>query len=69
MALAEGEGIAVPLLAGHSVRRVTEECLRLGLSPVLIGTGVAVEQNPEPGARVRRGSRITVRFARSGVLP
>jgi cell division protein FtsI (penicillin-binding protein 3) len=68
LALLEGEGIAVPSLAGKSVRRVSEECLRLGLSPVLVGTGVALEQNPEPGARVRRGSRITVRFARSVAL-
>jgi len=65
LALEEGQGIAVPELIGQPVRGVTEQCLRLGLSPVLIGTGVAVQQNPEPGARVQRGSRITVRFARS----
>ena len=64
VALAEGEGVAVPRLAGLTVRSVTEQCLRLGLNPVLIGTGVAVEQNPGAGASVRAGSRITVRFAR-----
>jgi cell division protein FtsI (penicillin-binding protein 3) len=67
VALAEGEGVAVPRLAGLSVRSVTEQCMKLGLNPVLIGTGVAVEQNPESGANVRPGSRITVRFARSAV--
>ncbi len=65
LALAEGEGVAVPDLKGKTVRDVTEECLRLGLTPVLVGTGVAVEQTPEAGARLRRGSRVTVRFARS----
>ncbi len=65
VALAEGEGIAVPALEGKTVRGVTEECLRLGLNPVLVGTGVAVQQSPEAGALVRRGSRVTVRFARS----
>jgi cell division protein FtsI (penicillin-binding protein 3) len=68
LALAEGEGIPVPQLVGRSVRGVTEELLRLGLSPVLIGTGVAVQQKPEPGTAVRRGARITVRFARSAAL-
>jgi cell division protein FtsI (penicillin-binding protein 3) len=64
LALAEGEGIAVPELGGKSVRDVTQELLRLGLSPVLIGTGVAIQQKPEAGTGVRRGARITVRFAR-----
>jgi cell division protein FtsI (penicillin-binding protein 3) len=65
VALAEGEGIAVPQLAGQTVRGVTEECLRLGLNPVLVGTGLAVEQSPEAGAVVRRGSSVTVRFGRT----
>ena len=65
VALAEGEGVSVPALVGLSVRNVTQECMKLGLNPVLIGTGVAVEQNPEPGQLVRRGERITIRFARS----
>jgi len=62
--LAEGEGIPVPQLQGRTVREVTEQCMKLGLSPVLVGTGIAVEQSPEPGAMTRRGGRITVRFAR-----
>ncbi|HEV8384911.1 MAG TPA: penicillin-binding transpeptidase domain-containing protein [Candidatus Acidoferrales bacterium] len=65
VALAEGEGVLVPRLAGLTVRSVTEQCLKLGLNPVLIGTGVALEQNPEAGASVRVGSRITVRFSRA----
>jgi cell division protein FtsI (penicillin-binding protein 3) len=65
IALEEGEGVEVPQLAGKTVRGVTEACLRLGLSPVLIGAGVATEQNPMAGTRVRAGSRITVRFSRT----
>jgi cell division protein FtsI (penicillin-binding protein 3) len=66
--LAEGEGVPVPALAGKAVRAATEECLRLGLSPILVGTGLAVEQVPEAGTLVRRGSRVTVRFSRSAAL-
>src|SRR5574337_527706 len=65
VALAEGEGVTVPRLKGKTVRGVTEECLRLGLNPVLVGTGVAVEQIPEAGVTLRRGGRVTVRFVRS----
>lgn len=68
MELAEGEGITVPQLQGNTVREVTERCMKLGLSPVLVGTGVAVEQSPEPEATVRRGGRITVRFARDAFV-
>jgi cell division protein FtsI (penicillin-binding protein 3) len=64
---AEGEGILVPALEGKAVREVTEECTKLGLNPVLVGTGIAIEQSPGAGATIRRGSRISVQFAR-GVL-
>jgi cell division protein FtsI (penicillin-binding protein 3) len=65
MAFGEAETIAVPALEGKTVRAVTELCVRLGLTPVLIGTGVAREQVPAAGEHVPRGSRITVRFARN----
>ncbi|HTS11435.1 MAG TPA: penicillin-binding protein [Candidatus Limnocylindrales bacterium] len=61
--------IVVPNLAGETVRDVTEACSRLGLVPSLIGTGVAVEQSPEAGTSVLRGSRVTVRFGRPGEQP
>jgi beta-lactam-binding protein with PASTA domain len=64
---AEGEGILVPAFEGKAVREVTEECTKLGLNPVLVGTGIAIEQSPGAGATIRRGSHITVQFAR-GVL-
>jgi cell division protein FtsI (penicillin-binding protein 3) len=62
--IAEGGGIPAPKLLGKTVRVVTEECLKMGLIPVLVGTGVATEQFPAPGTTIRRGSRVTVQFAR-----
>ncbi len=62
VALDEGGDIAVPDFHGKTVREVTETCLRLGLNPVLIGSSLAQEQSPAPGAKVRRGAKITVRF-------
>jgi cell division protein FtsI (penicillin-binding protein 3) len=58
-------GIAVPSFAGATVRSVTEACVKLGLTPILIGNGVAVDQEPEAGVRIARGGRVTVRFERS----
>jgi len=62
------QSVVVPSLTGQSVRGVTEECSKLGLAPTLIGSGVAVDQFPEPGAEVLRGSQVTVRFGRPGEL-
>jgi len=63
-------GVTVPSLSGESVRDVTESCSKLGLTPVLIGSGVALEQSPDAGAHVLRGSRIVVKFGRPGhVVP
>jgi cell division protein FtsI (penicillin-binding protein 3) len=66
--IAEGDGIAAPDLLGKTVRDVTQECLKMGLTPVLAGTGIATEQSPEPGAAIRRGNRITVQFTRGTSL-
>ncbi len=60
--LAEGGGVSVPTLMGKTVREVTEICERLGVNPVLVGTGIVQEQRPEPGVRISRGSSVTVRF-------
>jgi len=50
------------------VRDATEACLKMDLVPVLVGTGVATEQSPEPGAPIGRGNRITVQFTRGAGL-
>jgi cell division protein FtsI (penicillin-binding protein 3) len=60
--------VTVPPLTGQSVRGVTELCSKLGLAPALIGTGIALEQFPQAGAEVPRGSSVTVRFGRAGEL-
>lgn len=62
IAVDEGGDIAVPELHGKAMREVTRECLRLGLEPVLVGSGLAAEQTPEPGARLRRGGKVIVKF-------
>jgi cell division protein FtsI (penicillin-binding protein 3) len=66
MAFGDPSSVVVPNLAGQSVRAVSETCSKLGLVPGLIGNGVALEQSPESGAVVLRGSRVTVRFGRPG---
>jgi len=66
--LAEGVGVPAPQLLGKTVRDVTQECLKIGLTPVLVGTGIATEQSPRPGVMIRRGSRVTVQFARQTQL-
>jgi cell division protein FtsI (penicillin-binding protein 3) len=64
LAFAADEGVIVPALSGKTVREVSQDCARLGISPSLVGTGVAIEQEPAAGTTVRRGSRVTVRFGR-----
>jgi cell division protein FtsI (penicillin-binding protein 3) len=61
---ADGDGIVVPSLAGKNVREVTEISLKLGFNPVLVGSGLVQEQQPDAGATLRRGGSVTVRFAR-----
>jgi cell division protein FtsI (penicillin-binding protein 3) len=68
VAFGDPSGVVVPSLSGQTVRAVTEECSRLGLMPALIGSGVAVEQFPEAGTQVLRGSRVTVRFGHRGEI-
>jgi cell division protein FtsI (penicillin-binding protein 3) len=65
IAFSEEDAVEVPDLSGQNVRGVTETCSRLGLIPSLLGSGVALEQSPEPGAKVIRGSTVTVRFGRA----
>lgn len=65
VAVTEGGEIPLPSFAGKTMREVTEECLRLGFNPVLVGTGLANDQAPEAGLLVRRGSKVRVRFGRA----
>ena len=62
VAVDEGSDVSVPDFSGKTMREVTEISLRLGLDPVLVGSSLATNQTPAPGAKVRRGARITVQF-------
>jgi len=70
VAFGDEEAVVLPDFSGQGLRSVMEACTSLGLVPAPIGNGVAVEQVPDPGVRVPRGSRVTVRFGRAGeILP
>jgi cell division protein FtsI (penicillin-binding protein 3) len=62
VAVDEGGDIQVPNFTGKTMRDVTEICLRSGLEPVLIGSGLATNQTPGEGAKARRGAKVTVQF-------
>lgn len=62
MSANEGGDIVVPDFTGKTMREVTDGCMRLGLDPVLIGSRVALQQIPAAGAKVRRGTKVTVQF-------
>jgi hypothetical protein len=62
MAVDEGGAIEVPDFKGKTMREVTMNCMRLGLDPVLVGTRLAIQQMPAAGAKVRRGTKVTVEF-------
>jgi cell division protein FtsI (penicillin-binding protein 3) len=60
----EEGGIPVPSFLGKSVRAAIEAAQDAGLDLDAIGSGVAREQSPLPGAHVAAGSRVVVRFGR-----
>lgn len=73
VAVAEGQAVTVPRLTGQSVRAVIEACSRLGLTPILVGDGVALDQSPDAGTKVLPGAKVIVHFGRgadaSGTSP
>jgi len=62
VAVDAGGDIAVPDFSGKTMREVTDVCLRLRLDPVLVGSGLALQQTPPAGARLHHGSKVTVSF-------
>jgi len=62
VAVDQGGEIEVPDFSGKPMREVAGTALRLGLDPVLVGSNLAMNQSPAPGAKVRRGAKITVQF-------
>lgn len=65
VAIAEGQTVTVPKLIGQSVRGVTEACSHLGLLPILVGDGIALDQSPDAGTKVLPGTKVMVHFGRS----
>jgi cell division protein FtsI (penicillin-binding protein 3) len=60
----EEGGIEVPSFLGKNLRVAMEAAQEAGFTLDAVGSGVAREQSPQPGAHVPTGSRITVRFGR-----
>jgi cell division protein FtsI (penicillin-binding protein 3) len=60
----EQNGIAVPSFIGKTVRAAIELAAESGLDLEAVGSGIAREQVPAPGAHVPSGSRVTVKFGR-----
>jgi cell division protein FtsI (penicillin-binding protein 3) len=60
----EEGGIAVPSFLGKNLRSAVEAAQDAGLDLDAIGSGVAREQQPAPGAKVAAGSRVMVKFGR-----
>ena len=66
VAIAEGQTVTVPNLVGQSVRGATEACSRLGLTPILVGDGIALDQSPDAGTKVLPGAKVMIHFGRVG---
>ncbi len=64
VAIQEGQAVTVPKLIGQSVRAVTEACSHLGLLPILVGDGIALDQSPDAGTKVLPGTKVMVHFGR-----
>jgi cell division protein FtsI (penicillin-binding protein 3) len=54
----------VPNFVGKTVKDVMQEATADGLEVVMLGSGLARTQTPQPGASLMPGERIRVRFAR-----
>ena len=53
----------MPSFLGKPLRSAVEIAQQSGLEINAIGTGIAREQSPAPGAHLLAGQHITVRFA------
>jgi cell division protein FtsI (penicillin-binding protein 3) len=60
----EEGGIEMPSFLGKNLRSALEAAEDAGFDLDAIGSGVAREQTPAPGAHVAAGSRVVVRFGR-----
>jgi len=59
-----GRMLNVPRLLGLPVRQIIEQSAAAGFDVQIVGSGVAREQLPVPGASVPEGTQIVVRCGR-----
>ncbi len=57
-------GMVVPSFIGRRLREVVVAAQQAGIEIEAIGSGIAREQSPPPGARIPAGARVAVRFSR-----
>ena len=62
--LGDGPLVTVPDFSGWAVRRIAQACEKLGLDLNVVGSGLAVEQNPLAGSKIPSGTKIWVKMAR-----
>jgi cell division protein FtsI (penicillin-binding protein 3) len=62
--LDNGPRVTIPDFSGLAARSIAQECQKLGLELNLLGSGLAVEQNPPAHTRVVVGTRMVVRLSR-----
>ena len=62
--LSSVKNIAVPSLAGLSVRQVIEKAAETGLQVEIVGDGTVRNQAPAPGTMVQPGTHVVVRCTR-----
>lgn len=60
----EQGGIVVPSFIGKSVRSALESAQDAGLELDALGSGIAHDQTPAPGAHISAGAHVLVRFQR-----
>jgi penicillin-binding protein 2 len=61
--LSVDSGIVVPSFVGKSLRAAVEYAQQSGLEISVLGSGIARQQSPPPGAHLAAGQRVTVRFS------
>lgn len=54
----------VPNFSGRGIRSVAQECARLGIRLVIVGSGRAIRQQPAPGTPISSGLTCRVEFRR-----
>ena len=57
--------LLMPDLRGRSVRDAARVCAQLGLELEARGEGQALQQTPQPGARIESGQLVRIEFGRS----